>query len=276
MRKIVFLLLIIISTAASARELELPVPPDTMRVPARRAAYIMEHFWDSLGPADTVAVRDAEFMEQNLANFFSLAPHAAQPDMERAVRSFVARVAPDGEAAELVWRLSEKYLSEPASPVFSEDVFYIVAKAMRDMCAPGSSQCDYIDYRLALMEKNRPGTRAADFDFIDRSGARHSFLESLRPDAETMLVFFDPDCDDCHALAAKLEAEGTGGRDVVMITPHEVDMRLWQQYASTLPQDWTVGYSPGGLVDADELYYVPQFPTVCLIGPGAIVVDRPF
>ena len=186
---------------------------------------------------------------------------------------------PDGASAhalDSLWQQAVTRFAAPESPEFCEDSLYEAASQLLERYPEGSSQRDYIAYRLGIMQKNRPGTQAADFEFIDRDGASHSFLASLRPGVETMLVFFDPDCEDCHALAAKLEAEGTGGRDVVMITPHEVDMQLWQAYASTLPQDWTVGYSPGGLIDADELYYVPQFPTVVLLAPGAIVLSRPF
>lgn len=262
-------------------ELPLPEVPSSLTVPAQRADYILAHFWDAMDWTDTALRRDSIFMEINLVNFFSVAPHASAEGATRAFDQLVGRAAADPVTLRIISRLSHRYLGEPESPVHDDGAYEQMCRALITALPAESPEAVYTAFQLDNLEKNPIGAVATDFTFIDRSGARRRLLESLDPDARTLLVFFDPDCHDCHALASALRADATvaaqiaaGTLQVVYISPYDSHPDLWQSYADTLPSEWIVGYFPQEDVDFDDLYYITTIPSIYLLDPGAIVVRR--
>ncbi|MCM1096200.1 MAG: DUF5106 domain-containing protein, partial [Terasakiella sp.] len=70
--------------SAAARELPLPVVPDSLRTPAARAAYVVGHYWDAMDWTDTTALADTAFIEGTFAGFAAVMPHAPAADAARA------------------------------------------------------------------------------------------------------------------------------------------------------------------------------------------------
>lgn len=133
----------------------------------------------------------------------------------------------------------------------------------------------------AEMKKNAPGSPAADFDFVDRAGKLHSLHDYIDGSTELMLIFFDPDCAECHQLADSLRSDtevtdriAAGDLHIVMITPIETDSEEWNLYAATLPPEWIVGYSPEGKVDTDSIYFLTHIPSIYTISPQGIILTR--
>ncbi len=269
------------STAQSVRELPLPTVPDSLTVPMQRADYILEHFWDAMDWSDTVLSRDTTFMEQHISNYFSVVPHSSPEGARRAMHDFVGHAMADSLTLHLITTLTHRYLGEPQSPVYDDTAYEQMCRVLSTVYPSKSPQGTYIAYQLECLRKNHPGTTATDFVFIDRDGIQHRLLETLNPQARTILVFFDPDCPDCHSLAdtmgndADIKQQISAGiLQVVFITPFDTPVSLWQSYAATLPHQWIVGYSPKGHIDTDELYYLPAIPAIYLLEPDAIVARR--
>lgn len=262
-------------------ELPLPEVPSSLTVPAQRADYILDHFWDAMDWTDAALRHDSIFLEMNLVNFFSVAPHATAEGVAGAFDQLVGRAAADPVTLLLISRLSHSYLGDPESPVRDDGAYGQMCRALLAALPADSPEAVYTAFQLDNLEKNPVGAVATDFAFIDRSGARRHLLESLDADARTLLVFFDPDCHDCHALAAALRADAAvtaqiaaGTLQVVYISPYDSHPDLWQAYADTLPQEWIVGYFPQEDVDFDDLYYIATIPSLYLLDRGGIVTAR--
>lgn len=267
--------------AQSPHTLPLPAVPTTLTIPEQRADYIMRHFWDAMDWNDTRAARDSDFMEINMVNFFSVAPHASADAVTSSFRDLAAHAAADSISLQLVAELSHRYLGERQSPVYHESSYETMCRALADSYPPQSPQRVYIDYALQSLAKNRPGTQAADFTFIDRHGRTRTLSSTLRPGTPTLLIFFDPDCSDCHTLTTALIRDSAiarqitdGSLAVILITPFGTDPAAWQRYADALPAAWTVGYSPRGQIDTDELYDIPSIPSIYLLAPDGTVIHR--
>ena len=281
---IVTVIAVICSVAVQATapaELPLPDVPAQLRIPVQRADYILEHFWDAMDWADTALRRDSIFMEINLVNFFSVAPHASAEGAAHAFDQLVSRASADPVTLQLISRFSHRYLGEPESPVRDDCAYEQMCRSLLTALPSDSPEAVYTAFKLDCIEKNALGTVATDFAFIDRSGARRRLLESLAPEARTLLVFFDPDCHDCHAFASSLRADAevaaqiaSGTFQVVFISPYDSHPDFWQSYADTLPPEWIVGYFPQEDVDFDDLYYIPSFPSIYILDRGAIVMRR--
>ncbi len=95
-------------------------------------------------------------------------------------------------------------LANPDSP-FRNDAVYahfltVFIASCSDEALSGRAR-----YMLDMISRNRPGTVAADFGFVDRNG-RAGTLHSL--DARLiLLVFNDPGCDKCWEMMPSLLAD---------------------------------------------------------------------
>lgn len=251
--------------AAGARELALPVVPDSLREPGARADYITLHFWDGMDFSSPDAT-DADFMAANMANFLSVLPLTSSAEAcEAAVANVVGKAAVSDDAALQLSTTVENYLFDMASPMRDEALYAVF---LRQMVAAGYPDAMRSQWLLEMTSKNLPGTPAPDFEYSDRSGAVHKLSELQR--APVVLFFYDPDCDTCHGIADKLAGDFflkmrlEQGR-VRVLAVHPGDIEEWSASTPGFPAEWLDGCD-NGAIEADDLFLFPSLPTLYLIG----------
>lgn len=270
------------ASPGKALELPLPVVPDSIRAPSQRAAYILRHFWDEMRWENDSLVGHADFMEQNSANFFNVIPATDSLSAVNAVSDLLERASVNPKACLALDTIAEKYLWEPNSPMLSEESYLIFTDAQ--LLHPerlDEARLERIKYMREVMLKNRVNTPATDFEYITREGERRRLSDDFNTGANLMVIFFDPECENCktveksisedpHITAAQLD----GSLKVIAVSPMEVDGAAWQKEAVSMPTLWTVGYSPGGEIDNKDLYILRATPTVMIVSPGGIILDK--
>lgn len=191
-----------------AAAFRLPDVPAALTEPAERADYLALHYWDRFDFVDTTLVRRPEITEQAFADFVCILPYA--PRAGAAVDSLFARA----EVAKGMFchfmELGDKYLDEPASPLYNEVLYALFLRAQLD--SPLLEEVEKIGprTRLAVMSKNRPGDRAEDFTFRCRDGSCGRLSEI---GAEYTLLYFNaPDCADCRRAKAYLASSSAVAR----------------------------------------------------------------
>ena len=254
--------------SASGQELRLPVVPDTLRAPRERAAYVVEHFWDNMCFADTALSRNKAWMEQNFVNFLSVMPHAPVEAVDTAFAGLLRRAAVDEGATAVVYDLAEQYLSEWQSPMHNDDFFISFLKAAIAEPAVAALYGDRSRYLLEVVQKNRPGSIAADFGFVQADGSEHTLHKWLKQ--PTLLVLYSADCDHCRATIgqlrqhAALAAAVEQGKMSVLAVCIDDDMALWRSQSGSMPKQWTVGFDGGKIMDA-ESYELSDLPAIYLL-----------
>ena len=134
-----------------AAAFRLPDVPAALTEPAERADYLALHYWDRFDFADTTLVRRPEITEQAFADFVCILPYA--PRAGAAVDSLFARA----EVAKGMFchfmELGDKYLDEPASPLYNEELYALFLRAQLD--SPLLEEVEKIGprTRLAVMSK---------------------------------------------------------------------------------------------------------------------------
>ncbi len=262
---------------SAVRELPLPAVPDTLKVASRRAAYVMEHFWDSMDWTDSLAVADRLFMEQNIANFYSLVPHTDSLSTVCAVNRMIEGASVSQAALHTIFDCSAQYLDEPESPVYNVDCYDIVVHSL--LHSPvNHTDSVILAYRAEQLRRHRVGTVATDFIFIDRFGNSSSLHQVARTAPMTMLVFYNPGCHDCGRFESRLIHDG---HIEELVADHKLNILLINPYGESaykshmaLPDSWTVGVSPGGIVEEEELYHIPQLPVIFLLDSQARIIAR--
>lgn len=125
-------------------------------------------------------------------------------------------------------------------------------------------------YRQMMKQKNRVGTKAADFRFVTRDGKEKS-LHNIISERDMVVVFYDPDCDDCHAAIDSISKGNLAERFDIVAIDSEEDRDRWEETAHTLPQNWTVGFATDPIQE-EETYYIMTMPTIYLLDKNKTVL----
>ena len=256
-----------------ARELVIPTPPDSLRVPQQRASFLARHYWDNMDWQDSATLSDTPFMEQNLSNFFAISGLASAEARREGIDVLTKAASASAEGTRQVASLAYTYLYSILSPFFDEESYLLFADALSTP-EGGSDNLDEAELsriasRRAEIMKNRVGEEATDFSFIDRDGTQRSL--SSTP-GRRLLIFYDNDCEQCDRLkealanSGRLQSEIDGGAlSVVAVESYGAGPEEWESKASMMPESWIVGRSVGGEIDNEEIYVLLTAPTIYLL-----------
>ncbi len=263
---------------AMPQALPLPVIPEGIAEPAKRADYLLEHFWDGF--------RSRVITEEELAEFLSVFPHATEAGRKTGAEKLVAIVSGQGEEAVLrMERLIEGYLLDRRSPVRSDAAYVAFADAMIKAGWPGKAVAEYLR-DMAL--RCQVGSAAPDFRFVTSEG--EVSLGETANGKRTLLLFYDPDCRECRELAGRMRAAvkigescGSGMLQVLAVRiPEDGEMGdgsvdsacasstgVFATVEGEMPHGWVSGCAiqdPG-----ESLYAIPGLPALYLIsGDGTV------
>jgi hypothetical protein len=266
--------------APEVRTLSLPEIPDAFTTVEDRAGYMLRHFWDSLNfRTDTALTHDADFMEQNFANYISIITIPDGKVAAATIRHLLGRAQVDPVAYNLLADIAERYLYDPESPMVNEDVYEMFLKSERrdrNTVFTTEERREKVDYQLASIAKNRRGSTATDFEYTDSTGCSTTLMQT-QTDGLLLLVFFDPECTDCAESVEVLEDDMVMNR---MLHEHELtvlaidindDQEAWQRVKRTYPSTWMIGMGSPELYDS-EVYMMRNMPSMYLLDSSKTVV----
>lgn len=254
--------------AEAPSELPLPEIPTTLESPEERAAYIMSHFWDAMDFSDTTLCNDTAFMEQNIVNFISMFPHAEKSAGAEAFGSFVKKAAANPDALSLIFEIVENYLAYPNSPMRNEEYYIIFLEELLRLPSLSESERIRPKYQLEMAKKNRPGTMASDFRFIDRKGTKRT-LHKMHGD-NILLLFYDPECSHCWEIlqqvheSQEIKQSVADGRLTVLAVYAEGNRTVWNDTKHAMPRQWKVGFVTDSILE-NEQYSLPAMPVLYLL-----------
>lgn len=264
--------------------------PMMITEPSERMAWLGEHFWDrytatdSLYYSDSVTVNGVtlEDLEKQVGIFVTLLEQGAPEDGARAMEQLYTRMVAFQSTftrANLLPELTglvSRYFYDPNSPMRSEELYLPFAQGLAGCPLITSLDRERYAREARLCALNRPGTRAADFTFVDTAGRRHT-LYGIKADM-TLLVFGNPDCHACKELQEALEgseelsgAIASGELKVVDIYIDQ-DLEAWREHIPEYPASWINGYDPGFVIRTDLLYNVRALPSLYLLSADKTVL----
>jgi peroxiredoxin len=122
---------------------------------------------------------------------------------------------------------------------------------------------------LERITGNRIGDVARDFCYVTADGTRH-LLSETTTDGMTLLLFYDPDCDNCRTTIARLRTDAIVNKAVaqkrltVLAVYTEEDYDRWRASLKDMPANWTVA-TDHAVVATDELYVLTVMPALYLL-----------
>ena len=269
-----------VNTSIVNGEIEIPRPPSTLNTTHEKAEFMIINFWNPLNFNDTTFTRDEKFIEQNFVNFISIFPYAEPQSRKEAVFKLLNKSKIDPKTFASFMYVSNKYLYDTDSPMINEDFYLPFMEFVAQDEDSSKAYKEMALYTIESINKNRPGTPAADFEFTDKEGITHS-LHSLFPDRETMLIFFDPECENCKNVISEISQnlqiaqrvdEGSLG---IVAVYSGINLTMWLSELPLFPDNWIVGHEPE-IIDYKELYDIRSLPTILLLGPDKTVIEKNF
>ena len=269
------------STAPLFPELKLPSIPDTIKIPQQRADYLLYHFWDNMDWSKSDLISNDNFMEQNLATYFDLFNHVSSGAIDKAVDNLLKQASVSTVAIEKIGSIADLYLYDTQSPIMNEKHYRIIVEKLLADKNINEYRATILQAALDDMSKNAEGTEATSFTFVLRNGNTTDLKDEINRKGRTIVLFYDPDCSDCAMVESLMQSNAKinssiadGSLKVIAVCPYEVEKEDWATHASTLPTNWTVGYSPDGEVDGDGIYVLRATPTIFLLDSQGKVLEK--
>lgn len=251
-------------------ELPLPALPDTLRAPEARAAFMALHFWDALDFSRDPRAVDTLFMEQNFANYLTVLQVTAPDGVEAAVDALLCNSRRSQPAAGVVDFVADKYLYDPNSPMRDEELYLPFLHYLERDTTLTEAQREKATWQISKILKNRRGFVATDFSFTTSDGAKTTLLKQLGADL-TILMLYDPDCEQCREISGQfIAAPLPAGVKVIAIDVSE-QRAAHQRNDLPFPATWTMGIASPEFEEA-EPYEVRALPTFYLFDGSATIV----
>lgn len=255
----------------------LPAIPDTLQTVESRSSYLVAHYWDRFSFADSLQfMNQPEMVEQALVDYVDLFRLVPAAEAENSLSALMDQASVTLNGFLFFYNTLEKYLYDATSPMRNEALFIPVLQKM--MASNKLNDDDKLRPAMLLksVSKNKVGSMAADFSYTKPDGSRHRLSEVQTP--LTLLLFFDPECDDCHQVIMRLEKTDvlnqlTADRQltVLAVYPGE-NKRLWQTMAQHMLPTWEIGMDESQTIYEKELYDILGFPSMYLLDQQKTVI----
>ena len=258
---------------------EFPYPqiPSMMTEPQQRATYLLMHYWDNVDFKDMKLVANDDFMEQGFVNYLSVLPIVDAQTAERSVEAMMKRAEVNGVAYKKLVNIAEKYLFEPNSPMVSDEMYIMFLNQVLKTSVLSKVEKSRFEYQHREVMKNRVGSVATDFIYMDKDGKTGS-LHQLKAE-ETLLVFYDPECDNCAEIIEKLRYDRRLNSKIMsgklrVLAVYAGDNRaLWEQHLAKMPTNWLVGRAVSKIQPLG-LYVLRAMPAIYLLDKDKKVVKK--
>lgn len=246
-------------TPAHEAQVQVSAAPSPSATLAGRLAAM----WEGYDFANS-AQENRDAGEQLFSNFIYILQYADSATASNAVASFYGKASAHESSRNWCHATVDHYLANPDSPFRNDAVYAHFLTAFIAGCSD-EALSGRARYMLDMISRNRPGTVAADFGFVDRNG-RAGTLHSL--DARLiLLVFNDPGCDKCREVMPSLLADplfASEGLLVLSVYPYD-DAALWRECATPMPGNWLDVHDSASCIIDGRLYYLPAMPSFYLL-----------
>ena len=259
--------------------MEFPYPqiPTMMTEPQQRATYLLMHYWDNVDFNDMKLVANDDFMEQGFVNYLSVLPIVDALTAERSVEAMMKRAEGNKMAYIRLANIAEKYLFEPNSPMVNDETYIMFLNQILKTGVLSRVEKARFEYQYKAVIKNRVGSVATDFLYMNTKGdigSLHKFEAE-----KTLLIFYDPDCDNCTEIIEKLRynrelnVKIASGQIKVLAIYAEENIDLWKKELAKMPSNWVVGRAVSKIKPLG-LYVLRAMPAIYLLDGDKKVLKK--
>ena len=257
----------------------------------RAAEYVARHYWDEFLSQDrllrlkpdtsTLLGVSPQIFDEAFTGYVAALSAVDDTIAKTSITRLTERaskMAEDGYTPLLsrIMQCAESTLFDAHSPYLNDELYLPVLEGIGSCRAIPNNVKDSFRWQVALCNKNRVGTTAADFRYATAWGRQYN-MHSI--EAEYLMIFFnDPDCPNCKAALEELKKSdpvinlvGMGVMKVLAVSP-DGKTQLWDERKADYPSDWIYAYDPSGELNQGTIYSLRTSPSIYLLDEDKRVV----
>lgn len=250
---------------------EYPMAPEEIIDFRDKCNWLAENFWEPLDFKTKEAVDQAK-LNHAFKVYATTVQYAEKEKVIASVDRLLKNLQKNPMLLYQMTKAAEENIYGPRAEFWIDELYArILRAALANKKFPESKRARY-EQQLKQLDATMVGVVPAKFDFIRANGDPAQFFPMSTP---TILVFGDPDCDECRMGKLRMQsnvnfsrAVADGKVDVLFIIP-DPDAG-WEAKMGDFPKNWTVGASDS----VSDIYDLREVPEVYVIGSDGKVVGK--
>lgn len=250
---------------------EYPVAPEELTTFSEKCNWLAENFWNPMDLKAKDAV-DQTKLNHAFQVYASTVQYADKDKVTSSVDKLMKNLQKNPMLLYQITKAAEENIYGPRAEFWIDELYArILRAALSNKKFPKSKRIRY-EQQLKQLDASMPGSTPAEFDFIRANGEAAKFFAMATP---TIIIFGDPDCDDCRMGKLKMQsnvafskAVTDGKINVLFIIPDPDEG--WQSKVADLPKNWTVGASES----VSEIYDLREIPEIYVIGSDGKIANK--
>lgn len=250
---------------------EYPMAPEEISGFSEKCNWLVNNFWTPLD------LKVKEAVDQNKLNhafqvYATTIQYADKNVVTAAVDKLMKNLQKNPMLTYQMIKAAEETIYGPRAEVWIDELYArMLSAALANKKFPKTKRARY-ELQLKQLEGSMIGKEPARFDFVRPNGDSAQYFPMSTP---TIIIFGDPDCDDCRMGKLRMQSSVTfskavtdGKINVLFIIPDAEDG--WQAKVADFPKNWTVGASE----TVSDIYDIREIPEIYVIGSDGKVVNK--
>ncbi|MDD3033991.1 MAG: DUF5106 domain-containing protein [Bacteroidales bacterium] len=255
--------------------------PSIITDPKEEALYIADHFWDNVDFNDTSYIANKQALNTHFSAYvqnLTTVPHDAA--LKSVTKLADSSIAGNPRMMMKIQEMFETAFYHPNSIFRNEELYIAILQRYIQSGKPEEVVRERLTNQLNLALKNRLGTKALDFSFVNADG-RESSLYKISSDY-LILMFYDPDCPTCKATMQSMESSpilaAAEGKLKILTIYAGVDFENWKSHVPKLSKKWINGCNKDLTIMDGSLYDMRPTPSLYMLDRSKTVLmkDAPY
>lgn len=250
---------------------EYPVAPEEISEFSEKCNWLADNFWNPLDIKAKEAVDQAK-LNHAFKVYATTVQYADKNRVTASVDKLMKSLQKNPMLLYQMAKAAEEEIYGPRAEFWIDELYArMLRAALTNKKFPKTKRARY-ELQLKQLENTMIGQTPAEFEFNRTNGDVSKYFPMATP---TIIIFGDPDCDDCRMGKLRLQANVafskavTDGKvNVLFIIPDAEDG--WEAKVADFPKNWTVGASD----TVSDMYDIREIPEIYVIGGDAKVAYK--
>lgn len=250
---------------------EYPTAPENLPGFTEKCDWLAENFWNPLDLKSKQAV-DQNKLNHAFQVYATTIQYANKAKATASVDKLMKSLQKNPILLYQMTKAAEETIYGPRAEIWIDELYAkILTSALSNKKFPQTKRARY-ELQLKQLNGTMMGSQPAEFNFVRPNGEPAKYFPMATP---TIIIFGDPDCDDCRMGKLKMQsnvsfskAVSDGKLNVLFIIPDPEED--WKSKVSDFPKNWTVGASDS----VSEIYDLREIPEVYVIGSDGKIVEK--
>lgn len=250
---------------------EYPIAPEELSTFSEKCNWLADNFWNPLDLKSKDAV-DQVKLNHAFQTYASTVQYAEKDKVTAAIDKLMKNIQKNPMLLYQMTKAAEETIYGPRAEFWIDELYArILRSALSNKKFPKTKRARY-ERQLKQLDATAIGSAPAEFNFTRTNGDGAQFFPMATP---TIIIFGDPDCDDCRMGKLKMQsnvafskAVADGKVNVLFIIPDPDEG--WQSKVADFPKNWTVGASD----TVSDIYDIREIPEVYVISADGKVVNK--